>query len=246
MKRNFEIIPAIDIIDGKCVRLSQGDYSKKTIYSNNPLETAKMFEEFGIKRLHIVDLDGAKKGRVANLHTLEQIASGTNLIIDFGGGIQSNEVLQSVFNAGASMVSIGSVAVKNPELFNEWLNKWGGNKILLGADVKNEKLLVNGWAEKTEINLITFLREKMSQGLTQAFCTDVSKDGMLQGVALELYAKINSHFPNLKIIASGGVSCIEDVKRVREIGCSGIIIGKALYENKIKIEQLKEFYEHVN
>lgn len=234
----IEIIPAIDLIDGKCVRLSQGDFSQKKIYRENPLETAQEFENAGLKRLHIVDLDGAKNGRVTNLKVLETIAENTNLTIDFGGGIKTDEDIQSVFDAGAQMASIGSVAVKNAEKFFAWLEKYGGEKILLGADVKGEKLAINGWQTETEIEIIPFLREYAAKGVTQTFVTDISKDGLLQGSSNELYAKILREIPAVKLIASGGVSKIEDVDELEKIGCSGVIIGKAIYEGRIKLEDL--------
>ncbi len=230
----IEIIPAIDLIDGKCVRLSQGDFAQKKIYSENPLETAKEFEAVGLKRLHIVDLDGAKNGKVANLKILETIARNTNLEIDFGGGIKTDEDINSVFDAGAKMASIGSVAVKNAEKFFDWLAKFGGEKILLGADVRDEKLAINGWQTATEIEILPFLQEYFSKGVTQTFVTDISKDGLLQGSANELYKKILREIPDIKLIASGGVSKIEDIDELEKIGCAGVIVGKAIYEGKIK------------
>jgi len=241
MKKRFEIIPAIDIIDGKCVRLSQGDYSKKTIYNENPLEVAKQFEGMGISRLHLVDLDGAKKGEVVNFRVLDKIANNTQLVIDFGGGIKTNMSIQSVFNAGANMATIGSVAVKEPGLFFSWINTYGSNKILLGADVKEENIAISGWLEETKINIIDFLQMNIKNGLTQTFCTDVSKDGMLEGPSIELYKKIIQKFPDLIFIASGGVSNIKDVAELEKIGCSGVIIGKAIYEGKISLEEIKKF-----
>lgn len=235
----IEIIPAIDLIEGKCVRLSQGDFAQKIIYNENPLEVAKEFEQFGIKRLHLVDLDGAKNGKVTNLKTLETIAKNTNLTIDFGGGIKSNEDINSVFNAGASLASIGSIAVKDSAKFFLWLEKYGSEKILLGADVRDEKLAINGWLTDTEIEIFPFLENYYSKGVTQVYCTDISKDGILQGSSNELYAEILSKLPKLKLIASGGVSKIEDVYELEKIGCSGVIIGKAIYEGRIKLNQLQ-------
>ena len=232
----IEIIPAIDLIDGKCVRLSQGDFAQKKIYNENPLEVAKEFEQFGIKRLHLVDLDGAKFGKVTNLKTLETIATNTNLIIDFGGGIKTDSDIQSVFNAGASLASIGSVAVKDAEKFFSWLENYGSEKILLGADVREGKLAINGWLTDTEIEILPFLEDYFAQGVTQVFCTDISKDGVLQGSANELYQEILANLPKLKLIASGGVSKIEDVFDLDKIGCSGVIIGKAIYEGRIKLK----------
>jgi len=234
----IEIIPAIDLIDGKCVRLSQGDFSQKKIYNENPLEVAKEFEDFGLKQLHIVDLDGAKNGKVTNLKVLETVAKNTNLMIDFGGGIKTDEDINSVFSAGAEMASIGSVAVKNAEKFFEWLEKFGGEKILLGADVKGKTLAINGWQTETEIEILPFLREYFAKGVTQTFVTDISKDGLLQGSSNELYAEILREIPEIKLIASGGVSKIEDVYELEKIGCSGVIIGKAIYEGRIKLEEL--------
>ena len=235
----IEIIPAIDLIDGKCVRLSQGDFARKKIYNENPLEAAKEFENVGLKRLHIVDLDGAKSGKVTNLKVLETIAANTNLTIDFGGGIKTDEDIQMIFDAGAAIASIGSIAVKNAEKFFAWLEKYGSEKILLGADVKDEKLAINGWQTATDIEIIEFLWEYRAKGVTQAFVTDIAKDGLLQGSANRLYAKILREIPDLKLIASGGVSEIEDIEELDRIGCSGVIVGKAIYEGKISLRELK-------
>jgi len=239
--KKFELIPAIDIIDGKCVRLSQGDYNKKTIYNQDPLEVAKQFEAIGISRLHLVDLDGAKKGEVVNFKVLDKIANQTELKIDFGGGIKTNETIQSVFNAGADMATIGSIAVKDPELFYNWIKKYGSYKIFLGADVKGEKVTISGWLEETNLTVFDLYKRTTENGLTQTFCTDVSKDGMLEGPSLELYKKIIGEFPDLKFTASGGVSKMKDVIELKEIGCNGVIIGKALYEGNITTNELKEF-----
>lgn len=236
----IEIIPAIDLIDGKCVRLSQGDFTRKTIYNENPLEVAQEFEFAGLKRLHIVDLDGAKNGKVTNLKVLETIARNTDLTIDFGGGIKTDADIESVFEAGAKMASIGSVAVKEPEKFFAWLERYGGEKLLLGADVKNGKLAIDGWQTATELEILPFLTDYYARGVTQTFCTDISKDGLLSGSASELYKLILECLPQLKLIASGGVSNIQDVFELDEIGCAGVIIGKAIYEGKIKLEELKE------
>lgn len=241
MKNKIDIIPAIDLIEGKCVRLSQGDYSKKTVYNENPLEVAKQFEDIGITRLHLVDLDGAKKGEVVNLKVLELIASKTNLIIDFGGGIKNESTVQSVINAGAAIVTIGSLAVKQPELFYSWILKFGSDKLFLGADVKDENITISGWLENTDLSVFNFLRLNISKGLTQAFCTDVSKDGMLEGPSINLYKKIIAEFPELYFVASGGVSNMRDVIELQKINCNGVIIGKAIYENKISINELKNF-----
>lgn len=234
----IEIIPAIDLIDGKCVRLTQGDFARRKIYSENPLEIAKMFEDSGLKRLHIVDLDGAKRGKVTNLKVLETIAANTNLTIDFGGGIKTDEDIEAVFDAGAKMASIGSVAVKNAEKFFAWLEKYGGEKILLGADVKGKNLAINGWQTATEIEILPFLREYFARGVMQTFVTDISKDGLLEGSANELYAEILREIPALKLIASGGVSKIEDVWELEKMGCSGVIVGKAIYEGRIQLKDL--------
>lgn len=235
----IEIIPAIDLIDGKCVRLSQGDFSQKKIYSESPLSVAQEFEQFGIKRLHLVDLDGAKNGKVTNLKTLKEIANKTNLTIDFGGGIKTDEDINSVFDAGASFASIGSVAVKESEKFFSWLTKYGSERILLGADVREKKLAINGWLTDTDLEIIPFLRNYFEKGVTQVFCTDISKDGLLQGSSNELYKEILQNLPELQLIASGGVSKIEDVYELEKIGCSGVIIGKAIYEGRIKLEELE-------
>lgn len=237
----MQIIPAIDIIDGKCVRLTRGDYAQKKVYNENPLEVAKQFEDTGIKRLHLVDLDGAKAGRIINWKVLENIAAKTDLLIDFGGGIKAEKDIEIIFNSGGAIVTIGSIAVKEPEIFYQWLRKYGADKILLGADVKDEKISIHGWTEQTEINLFDFLKQNIEKGLQQAFCTDISKDGLLQGPAIDLYKKIIGRFPQLFFIASGGVSSMQDLEQLKETGCKGVIIGKALYEGKIKIPDLKLF-----
>ena len=234
----IEIIPAIDLIDGKCVRLSEGDFARKIVYHEYPLEVAKTFESAGLRRLHIVDLDGAKNGEVTNLKVLETIARNTNLTIDFGGGIKTDADIESVFNAGASIASIGSVAVKNAEKFFDWLEKYGSEKILLGADVKGKNLAINGWQTATEIEILQFLKEYFMKGVTQTFVTDISKDGLLQGASNELYTEILREIPEIKLIASGGVSKIEDIHELEKIGCSSVIVGKAIYEGKIKLEEL--------
>lgn len=237
----IEIIPAIDIIEGKCVRLSQGDYAQKTVYNEQPLEVAKMFEGNGIKRLHLVDLDGAKKGSVVNQKTLEQIASQTKLIIDFGGGIKTDSTIQSVFDAGASIATIGSVAVTNKDLFYSWIKKYGAQKIMLGADVKDEKIAIGGWLENTNISIENFIKKNLDFGITNIFCTDISKDGLLQGPSFDVYKKIIVQFKTLNLIASGGVSCTNDLIELEKIGCSGVIIGKAIYEGRIKLNELKTY-----
>lgn len=237
----MEIIPAIDIIDGKCVRLTQGDYSQKKIYNEDPLEVALEFEDIGIKRLHLVDLDGAKEGKVINFKVLEKIANKTKLKIDFGGGIKTNEDIHSIFEAGARIATIGSLAVKNKLLFFSWLKKYGPEKILLGADVKNEKIAINGWLETTELSIFDFIKENMEQGIKNIFCTDISKDGLLEGPSIDLYKKIMIEFPKINLIASGGVANLKDLEDLKEIGCSGAIVGKAIYEKRITLTELKKF-----
>lgn len=236
----FEIILAIDIIDGKCVRLSQGNFAKKKIYNENPLEVAKQFENAGIKRLHLVDLDGTKKGEIVNQNVLETIAAKTKLVIDFGGGIKTTESAQKVFDSGAKMISAGTIAVKNPYLFSEWLRKFGSEKILLGADVKEEKITINGWMETTSISVFDFIKTNIEKGVENIFCTDVSRDGMMQGTSVELYKKIIRQFPEINLIASGGISSMDDIYKLEKIGCSGVIIGKAIYEGKIKLQEVKK------
>ncbi|MDQ6610135.1 MAG: 1-(5-phosphoribosyl)-5-[(5-phosphoribosylamino)methylideneamino]imidazole-4-carboxamide isomerase [Bacteroidota bacterium] len=237
----MEIIPAIDIIDGKCVRLTHGDYSQKKIYNEHPLEVAKQFEDAGLKRLHLVDLDGAKEGKVKNWKVLEAIAGKTSIVVDFGGGINSEKDVQIVFESGAALATIGSMAVKEKETFIQWLIKFGANKFLLGADVKAEKITISGWTEQTEIWIYDFIEEYIQQGITQIFCTDVAKDGALEGPSTELYKSIIQKFPTLHFIASGGVSSVEDVYKLEEIGCKGVIIGKAIYEGRVQLTELKKF-----
>ncbi|OYZ02966.1 MAG: 1-(5-phosphoribosyl)-5-[(5-phosphoribosylamino)methylideneamino]imidazole-4-carboxamide isomerase [Sphingobacteriia bacterium 28-36-52] len=234
----MEIIPAIDIIDGKCVRLTEGDYTQKTVYNENPLEVAKSFEDAGIKRLHLVDLDGAKAGKVTNWKVLESIAKNTQLVIDFGGGIKKESDLKIVFESGAELATIGSLAVKEPALFETWLKQYGESRFLLGADVKGENIAIGGWLETTNETIIEFIRKYISKGVTQLFCTDISKDGKLEGPSIELYKKIIQQFPELYFIASGGVSSMHDINELRLIGCSGVIVGKAIYEGRIKISEL--------
>ncbi len=234
----IEIIPAIDVIEGKCVRLKQGDFSKKKIYNENPLEVAKEFESHGLKRLHVVDLDGAKIGKVTNLRVLEKIASNTNLTIDFGGGIKTGEDIKAVFDSGAKMASIGSVAVKEPEKFDNWLEKYGSEKILLGADVKDGKVAIDGWQTKTELEILPFLKKYYAKGVRKVFVTDISKDGLLEGSSKKLYAEILEKLPRLHLIASGGVDSLEEVGDLEKIGCAGVIIGKAIYEDRISLTKL--------
>ena len=237
----MEIIPAIDIIDGKCVRLTHGDYAQKKIYNEHPLEVAKEFEDAGLKRLHLVDLDGAKEGRVRNWKVLESITGKTTMTIDFGGGIKSEKDVQIVFDSGAALATIGSMAVKEKETFLLWLQKFGADNFFLGADVKKEKLTISGWTEQTEIWIYDFIEDYFQKGLKQIFCTDVSKDGALEGPSTELYKSIVEKFPELHFVASGGVSSIDDVYRLRDIGCKGVIIGKAIYEGRISLSDLKSF-----
>jgi phosphoribosylformimino-5-aminoimidazole carboxamide ribotide isomerase len=232
------IIPAIDIINGKCVRLTKGDYAQQKIYNEDPLEVAKQFEDAGITRLHMVDLDGAKAGVIINLKVLETVASKTKLTIDFGGGIKKINDIENVFNAGASMATIGSMAVKHPELLEEWLMEFGADKFLVGADVLDEKIKISGWLEDGGIDIFSFIGKMIGIGVTNIFCTDISKDGAMQGPSLELYKKIIGEHPEINLIASGGVSVIDDVVALKQIGCSGAIIGKAIYEGSITLEQL--------
>ena len=237
----MRIIPAIDIIDGKCVRLSQGDYESKKIYNENPLEVAKEFEDHGIKYLHLVDLDGAKSKHIVNHQVLQTIATKTSLEIDFGGGLKSDNDLRIAFECGARQITGGSIAVKEPETFFSWLEKFGSEKIILGADAKNEKVVVSGWIEDSGEELLPFIKKYQEKGVEYVICTDVSKDGMLEGPSFELYRKILDENPNLKLIASGGIATFDDLPALQEIGCEGAIIGKAIYEGKISFKQLEKF-----
>ncbi len=234
-------IPAIDIIEGKCVRLTEGDYSQKKIYNEYPLEVAMEMEDAGLTRLHLVDLDGAKAGAVKNWKVLESIAGKTKLVIDFGGGIKTENDLNIIFNSGAALATVGSMAVKNEQEFIRWLGQFGANKFLLGADVKEEKITVGGWLEKTEIWVYDFIQQYVDRGVNQVFCTDVSKDGKLEGPAMDLYKNIIEKFPGLFFIASGGVSSLKDLEELRKLGCQGAIIGKAIYEGRISLHELKNF-----
>ncbi len=235
----MEIIPAIDIIDGKCVRLTQGDYAQKKIYNEYPLEVAKAFEDAGLRRLHLVDLDGAKSGRVRNWKVLETIAGKTTMVIDFGGGIKTEEDVNIVFNSGAALATVGSIAVKQEEELVRWFTVFGADQFLLGADVKEEKIAVGGWLETTDVWVYDFIEKYLSHGIRQLFCTDVSKDGKLEGPAVELYKNIIQKFPALHFIASGGVSSIDDLHALRGAGCKGAIVGKAIYEGRIGIKDLR-------
>jgi phosphoribosylformimino-5-aminoimidazole carboxamide ribotide isomerase len=237
----IEIIPAIDLIDGKCVRLSQGDFSKKTIYNEDPVDVAKQFEKAGVKRLHLVDLDGARHGKIKNLKVLKAIADKTKLKIDFGGGIKTDHDIESVFDAGAAMATIGSIAVKHPEILETWMKKFGAKKIFIGADVKNERLVIGGWLKQTNIGMYEFIDRYVKRGVDTLFCTDVAKDGMLKGSSVHLYSRILLKFPGLNLIASGGVSSVDDINTLQRIGCKGVIIGKALYEGNITLKDLKPF-----
>lgn len=237
----MQIIPAIDIIDGKCVRLTEGDYTQKKIYNEHPLEVAKEFEDAGLQRLHLVDLDGAKAGAVKNWKVLETIAAKTALVIDFGGGIKKEEDVKIVFNSGAALATVGSIAVKDEERFVSWLQQFGADKFLLGADVKDEKITIGGWLETTDIWIYDFIEKYINYGVQQIFCTDVSKDGKLEGPSNELYKNILSKFPKLHFIASGGVSSIKDLEDLQNIGCSAAIIGKAIYEGRVTLNDLKRF-----
>ena len=237
----ISVIPAIDIIDGKCVRLAFGDFSKKVVYNENPLEVAKSFEDTGLKRVHMVDLDGAKQGKVVNIKVLEKVASGTSLVIDFGGGIKTNEDIKAALNSGAAMISTGSIAVKNKELFKNWLAQYGPNKIIVAADAKNEKVAVSGWQEETSLSIFDCIKRLLDEGATQIMCTDISKDGSLTGPATALYGKLLNKFPSLQLIASGGISCLKDVEDLDKLGCKEVIVGKALYEGKIKLNELTPY-----
>lgn len=236
----IQVIPAIDIIDGRCVRLEQGDFERQKTYFDDPVAVAQRFEDAGFTRLHIVDLDGAKNGRVANLKVLEQITANTILSVDFGGGIKTDDDIEAVFSAGAAYAGIGSIAVKEPELFRGWLTRFGGDKILLGADVRDRKIAIDGWQTPTEIEIVEYLRGYAAAGIDQAFVTDISKDGLLAGSAEELYAEIVGELPGLRLIASGGVSSVDDILALDRAGCAGVIVGKAFYEGRIDIEETGE------
>lgn len=237
----MQIIPAIDIIEGKCVRLTEGDYAQKKIYNEDPLEVAKAFEGIGLMHLHLVDLDGAKAGEVVNWKVLEKIANNTELKIDFGGGIKTEAILKTVLDTGATYATIGSLAVKNEFLFQEWIARFGAHTFMLGADVFEEKIAIGGWLEKTDISVFDFIQSYTSKGVKQIFCTDIKKDGKLQGPSTQLYQKIIEQFPTLQLIASGGVSSLDDLIELEEIGCAAAIVGKAIYENKITISELANF-----
>jgi phosphoribosylformimino-5-aminoimidazole carboxamide ribotide isomerase len=237
----MDIIPAIDLIDGKCVRLSQGDYASKKVYSQHPLEVAKRFEDHGIKRLHLVDLDGAKAHHIVNHRVLETLSTHTRLVIDFGGGLKTDDDLRIAFECGAKMITGGSIAVKSPEVFESWISKFGAERILLGADVKEENIAVTGWTEDTDLKLLPFLEGYTTKGITKVICTDIGKDGMLQGPSVELYKKILQAFPDLYLVASGGVSSIRDLEILSEAGLPAVIFGKAIYEGRIALKDLTPF-----
>jgi phosphoribosylformimino-5-aminoimidazole carboxamide ribotide isomerase len=243
----MRIIPAIDIIDGKCVRLSKGDYNTKKIYNENPLEVAKSFEDSGIKFLHLVDLDGAKSNQIVNYKILEQIASKTKLKIDFGGGLKSDEDLKIAFECGANQITGGSIAVKNPTLFKEWINQYGTDKIILGADANNRKIAVSGWLEESNEEVIPFIQSYQKEGISYVICTDIAKDGMLEGPSFELYQDIisqcvtSSGVEKIKLIASGGISTFDELPKLAALGCEGTIIGKAIYEGRISLKQLEDY-----
>jgi len=241
----LRIIPAIDIIDGKCVRLTKGDYTTKKIYNENPLEVAKEFEDAGITHLHVVDLDGAKASQIINHKVLEQIASKTNLKIDFGGGLKSDKDLEIAFNSGANQITGGSIAVKNRTIFESWIEKFGTEKIILGADfypdTSGGKIATNGWQEESSLSLIPFIKGYQQKGIQYVICTDISKDGMLEGPSFDIYQKILSEVKDIKLIASGGISTFDELPKLAEMGCEGVIIGKAIYENKISLKQLEQF-----
>jgi phosphoribosylformimino-5-aminoimidazole carboxamide ribotide isomerase len=252
----MRIIPAIDIIEGKCVRLTKGDYDTKKVYNENPVEVAKEFQDAGIEYLHVVDLDGAKASHIVNYKVLEQIATQTNLKIDFGGGLKSDEDLRIAFESGANQITGGSIAVKNPNIFEGWIQQYGSEKIILGADCNNEKIAISGWQEESELEVIPFIQEYQAKGIQYVICTDISKDGMLQGPSFGLYERILRHTviptkaeeshalkvtKDIKLIASGGISQFDELPKLAELGCEGVIIGKAIYENRISLKELEKF-----
>ena len=234
----IELIPAIDIIDGQCVRLTKGDYDQKTVYRDSPAEVAKEFEQIGFKRLHVVDLDGAKSKHIVNDQVLQAITTETNLTVDFGGGIKTDEDIEKAFAAGASMVTVGSIAVTNPELFIGWLEKYGPERMILGADVRHGKISINGWKEDSEEDLLPFLKKYIDAGVRNVLCTEISKDGTLSGPAIDLYQKMMAAYPQLHLIASGGVSSIDDIKALDAAGIPAVVFGKAIYEGRIDLNQL--------
>ena len=235
----MRIIPAIDIIEGKCVRLSKGDYNTKIIYNENPLEVAKSFEAHGIEYLHLVDLDGAKSSKIVNYKILEQIATQTKLKIDFGGGLKSDDDLKIAFESGANQITGGSIAVKNRAIFENWIATYGSDKIILGADAHNEKVAVSGWLEDSGEDLIPFIQDYQNKGIDYVICTDIAKDGMLEGPSFDLYKRILAEVKGIKLIASGGISTFDELPKLAEMGCEGTIIGKAIYEGRISLKQLE-------
>ncbi|MBJ2124224.1 1-(5-phosphoribosyl)-5-[(5-phosphoribosylamino)methylideneamino]imidazole-4-carboxamide isomerase [Flavobacterium sp. IB48] len=237
----MRIIPAIDIIEGKCVRLSKGDYDTKIIYNENPLEVAKSFEAHGIEYLHLVDLDGAKSSKIVNYKILEKIATQTSLKIDFGGGLKSDDDLRIAFESGANQITGGSIAVKNRAIFEKWISKYGSEKIILGADAKDEKIAVSGWLEDSNEDLVPFIQDYQNKGIQYVICTDIAKDGMLQGPSFDLYSKILAEAKGVKLIASGGISTFDELPKLAELGCEGTIIGKAIYEGRISLKQLENY-----
>lgn len=237
----IKLIPAIDIIDGRCVRLTKGNYNEKTIYHENPVDLAKEFEQLGLTRLHLVDLDGAKSDHVINIDVLKAISTQTNLHVDFSGGIKSDNDIKDVFNNGANMVTIGSVAVNNPDLFNKWIQEYGSQKIILGADVKNGSIAINGWKDETKKSIYSFLEHYTSLGIINILCTDITKDGTLSGPAYNLYTEILRRFPGINLIASGGVSSNEDIIKLDKLGVKAVVFGKAYYEHKIDIKTLMQY-----
>ena len=238
----IEIIPAIDIIDGKCVRLNQGDYAQKKVYNENPLEVARSFEDAGLKRLHLVDLDGAKASHIVNYKVLERIATNTSLTIDFGGGLKSDKDLRIAFEYGAAMVTGGSIAIKSPDIFLSWLEKYGSKRIILGADAHDRKIAVSGWQETTDSDILDFISLWQEKGITQVISTDISRDGMLSGPATDLYHDILNLMPELYLIASGGISSMQDILDLDEAGIPAVITGKAIYENRISLEEIGKYY----
>ena len=235
---NIELIPAIDIIDGKCVRLTKGDYDQKKVYNENPVEVAQHFESLGFKRLHVVDLDGAKSKHIVNDGELRAITAATSLVVDFGGGIKTDEDIEKAFDAGAAMVTVGSIAVTNPQLFLNWIEQYGAEKLILGADVRNGKISINGWKEDSSEDLLPFLKQYTDKGVRNVLCTEISKDGTLQGPAIDLYQQIMKAYPDMHLIASGGVSCNDDIRALETADIPAVVFGKAFYEGKIKVEEL--------
>lgn len=235
---NIELIPAIDIIDGKCVRLTKGDYDQKKVYNENPVEVAQHFESLGFKRLHVVDLDGAKSKHIVNDDVLRAITAATSLVVDFGGGIKTEEDIEKAFDAGAAMVTVGSIAVTNPQLFLNWIKQYGAEKLILGADVRNGKISINGWKEDSSEDLLPFLKQYTDKGVRNVLCTEISKDGTLQGPAIDLYQQIMKAYPDMHLIASGGVSCNDDIRALETADIPAVVFGKAFYEGKIKVEEL--------